>query len=311
MRGWVSDGRGFRMSRSARRTTGALVLAVALWAATISSAGAAFGASAPKEGSASAEAGEGLFMEKCSPCHTIGGGKRVGPDLAGVTSLRDRNWLTRIISAPDRVIAGGDAIASGLLKEYKIPMPNLGLTSVQVEAILAFLAAPAEAAHPHPGAAVPVSPPPKIPPPGNPQTGEALFLGGIAFRNGGAPCVACHNVSGAAPLGGGTLGPDLTGAYTRFGETGISSVLASLPFPTMKPIFDSRPLTPEERKDLKAFFRQSADHPPGTPRAAIGALAAGGWIVLLLLTQATWRGRLRGVRRTLPTKDAGTEGGGE
>jgi mono/diheme cytochrome c family protein len=277
----------------------------------MSLAGVAFGASAPQEGSASAEAGEALFMEKCSPCHTIGGGKGVGPDLAGVTSRRDRDWLTRFISAPDRVIAGGDAVASELLKEYKVPMPNLGLTSAQVEAILAFLAAPAESAHPHPGVAVPVSPAAQVPPSGNPRTGEALYQGRIAFRNGGTPCVACHNVSGAGPLGGGTLGPDLTGAYTRFGEAGISSVLASLPFPTMKPIFDSRPLTPEEQGDLKAFFRDSAGHPPGTPGAIIGALAAGGWIVLLLLAQVTWRGRLRGVRRKLPTNAAGTEGGGE
>jgi Cytochrome c. len=298
------------MPRSAGHTTGASVLAVALWAATISSAGAVFTA-APARGGATAEVGEALFGERCSSCHTIGGGKRVGPDLAGVTSLRDRDWLTRFISAPDRVIAGGDAVASELLKEYKIPMPNLGLTSAQVEAILAFLAVPAESAHPHPGTTVPVSPAPQVPPSGNPRTGEALFLGRIAFRNGGAPCFACHSVSGAGPLGGGTLGPDLTGAYTSFGETGISSILATLPFPTMKPIFDSRPLTPGEREDLKAFFRQSAAHPPGTPRAAIGALAAGGWIVLLLLTQATWRGRLRGVRRTLPTKAAGTGGGGE
>ena len=299
------------MPRPAGRTPGSSVLAVALCAATMSLAGVAFGVSAPQEGSASAETGEALFMEKCSPCHTIGGGKRVGPDLAGVTSRRDRDWLARFISAPDRVIAGGDTIASEMLKEYKVPMPNLGLTSAQVEAILAFLAAPAESAHPHPGTAVPVSPAAQVPPSGNPRTGEALFLGRIALRNGGAPCVACHNVSGAGPLGGGTLGPDLTGAYTRFGEAGISSVLASLPFPTMKPIFDSRPLTPEEREDLKAFFRQSAGLPSATPGAVIGALAAGGWIALLLLTHAAWRGRLRGVRRTLLTKAEGTEGGGE
>jgi mono/diheme cytochrome c family protein len=299
------------MPRPAGRSSGTSVLAVVLWVATMSLAGVAFVAFAPHEGTASVEAGEALFMEKCSPCHTIGGGKRVGPDLAGVTSRRDRDWLTRFISAPDRVIAGGDAVASELLKEYKVPMPNLGLTSAQVETILAFLSAPAESAHPHPGTAVPVSPAAQVPPSGNSRTGEALFLGRIAFRNGGAPCVACHNVSGEAPLGGGTLGPDLTAVYTRFGEAGISSVLATLPFPTMKPIFDSRPLTPEEREDLKAFLRQSAGHPPGTPRAAVGALAAGGWLALLLLAQATWRGRLRGVRKTLPTKVAGTEGGGE
>lgn len=71
------------MQRPAGRNLGASVLAVAPWVATMSLAGVAFGASAPQEGSASAEEGEALFMEKCSPCHTIGGGKGVGPDLAG------------------------------------------------------------------------------------------------------------------------------------------------------------------------------------------------------------------------------------
>lgn len=298
------------MPASTGRATGASIPAIALGAVTISLAVAVFTA-APAWGSAAAEAGKALFGEKCSPCHTIGGGRRTGPDLAGVTSRRDRDWLTRFISAPDRMIAGGDPIASGLLVEYRIPMPNLGLDSSQVEAILAFLSAPAVVAPPQPGTTVPASPTAQVPPSGNARSGEALFVGRIAFRNGGSPCAACHNVSGASPLGGGTLGPDLTGAYARFGEAGISSILASLPFPTMKPIFDSRPLTPEERENLKAYFRQSAGHPPGAPWAAIGVLAAGGWIVLLLLTQAAWRGRLRGVRRTLPTHPAGAGGGGE
>ena len=33
--------------------------------------------------------GETLFTDKCSRCHTIGGGKRVGPDLATVPNLND------------------------------------------------------------------------------------------------------------------------------------------------------------------------------------------------------------------------------
>ena len=39
-------------------------------------------------------AGMTTFDEKCSACHTIGSGPLVGPDLAGVTVVRDHEWLT-------------------------------------------------------------------------------------------------------------------------------------------------------------------------------------------------------------------------
>ena len=85
--------------------------------------------------------GEALFQAKCSPCHTIGGGRLVGPDLKGVTALRDHAWLANFISAPDRVLAGGDPIASRLLKEYGgVAMPNLGLNHSQVDELITYLA---------------------------------------------------------------------------------------------------------------------------------------------------------------------------
>src|ERR1043166_7153940 len=43
---------------------------------------------------------EYLFRSRCSACHTIGKGDGVGPDLAGVTTRRDRAWLTRYLAAP-------------------------------------------------------------------------------------------------------------------------------------------------------------------------------------------------------------------
>src|SRR4030065_1033317 len=46
-----------------------------------------------------AERGEGIFQQKCSACHTVGGGRSVGPDLAGVTSTRDRAWLLPSLTA--------------------------------------------------------------------------------------------------------------------------------------------------------------------------------------------------------------------
>ncbi len=88
----------------------------------------------------SPEEGQALFQEKCAACHTIGGGKLVGPDLKGVTARRDPQWLARWIQEPDKVLSGGDPIATQLLAEFNnVPMPNLGLTDQQVAALVAYL----------------------------------------------------------------------------------------------------------------------------------------------------------------------------
>jgi mono/diheme cytochrome c family protein len=34
---------------------------------------------------------------------------------------------------------------------------------------------------------------------GDPQRGEALYVGTLAFAAGGAPCLACHGIAGAGP----------------------------------------------------------------------------------------------------------------
>lgn len=88
----------------------------------------------------SAQEGEKLFQEKCAACHTIGQGTLVGPDLQGVTTQRERDWLARWIKEPDKMLAEGDPIATQLLQEFNnVPMPNLGLTEQQVEALIAYL----------------------------------------------------------------------------------------------------------------------------------------------------------------------------
>ena len=83
--------------------------------------------------------GKALFEVKCAGCHTVGGGKRVGPDLKGVTTRRPHDWLVDFITAPDKVIASGDPTAAQLVKEYGMPMPNLGVSKSDAEAILAYL----------------------------------------------------------------------------------------------------------------------------------------------------------------------------
>jgi protein SCO1/2 len=83
-----------------------------------------------------------IFSTRCIGCHTIGHGDVVGPDLAGVTDRRDRDWLTRYLHAPDQVLAEADPIASALYEKYhQIPMPNRGLNSQDVDAVIAYLQA--------------------------------------------------------------------------------------------------------------------------------------------------------------------------
>lgn len=86
--------------------------------------------------------GEGLFLGACAACHTIGDGVRVGPDLAGVTLRRDRDWLETYLLAPERVLAQGDAVAVALDRDFPaVRMPNLGLNKTDIGDLLQYLQA--------------------------------------------------------------------------------------------------------------------------------------------------------------------------
>ncbi len=78
-----------------------------------------------------------LFRTRCQSCHTIGGGDRLGPDLAGVATARPPAWLARWIREPDIMIAERDPVATAMLPRYRnLPMPNLGLGEAEVAALI-------------------------------------------------------------------------------------------------------------------------------------------------------------------------------
>jgi protein SCO1 len=86
--------------------------------------------------------GQYLFQSRCSVCHTLGGGDKIGPDLAGVTTRRERQWVARYLSAPDKLRAEGDPIALELSKKYKtVRMPDQRLGGADLNSILAYLEA--------------------------------------------------------------------------------------------------------------------------------------------------------------------------
>jgi len=88
------------------------------------------------------DTGAYVFQSRCSACHTVGKGDTVGPDLAGVTTRRERSWLVRYLRAPDQMLAEKDPIATALSVQFKnIAMPNLRLSDGEIAILLSFLEA--------------------------------------------------------------------------------------------------------------------------------------------------------------------------
>jgi protein SCO1 len=84
--------------------------------------------------------GRYLFRTRCSACHSVGEGNGVGPDLLGVTNVRDHAWLMKFISSPDKVLESGDPIATALYRKFnKVKMPNLLLNEKDVTSIVKYL----------------------------------------------------------------------------------------------------------------------------------------------------------------------------
>lgn len=100
--------------------------------------------------------GENLFRTRCIMCHTIGEGNiehtiggteftgaahyRGGPDLLHVTHKRDRDWLSRWLTSPEKMLAAEDPIALQIYAEYdEVLMPNLQLNPVEVAALIDYM----------------------------------------------------------------------------------------------------------------------------------------------------------------------------
>ena len=90
----------------------------------------------------SSQPGQALFKKMCAPCHTIGVGDRVGPDLRGVTNRRQEPWLSAFIQNPAQLRAQHDPDALALAAEYPaVRMPALGVARNDAADLIAYLAA--------------------------------------------------------------------------------------------------------------------------------------------------------------------------
>jgi nitrite reductase (NO-forming) len=85
-----------------------------------------------------AVAGKLAFESKCLACHSVGQGKKLGPDVLGVTKRRSDAWLTRWLKEPEKMLQT-DPDAKAMLKEYNnLPMPNQSLSNAEIRQYLKY-----------------------------------------------------------------------------------------------------------------------------------------------------------------------------
>ena len=102
--------------------------------------------------------------------------------------------------------------------------------------------------------------------------GRDLFTGARPFRNGGAPCGACHGLGGEGLAFTASLGPELSSGLATMDPASLDGLLEALPFPSMTPVYEGRPLTPAERADLVAYLIPAAGKGPAARRLALRGL---------------------------------------
>jgi mono/diheme cytochrome c family protein len=273
------------------RILGALLALVVAAAAAAAQSAPASAAAAPL---AAEDPAVDLFARKCGSCHTVGKGQRVGPDLKGVLGRRDRTWVEKMVSTPGAML-DSDATARQLVAQFGgVRMPDLGLTAGEVRTLVDLVercsAQPCDLA----GKFVPVTTASAA----DMARGRDLFTGRLALKGGGPPCLSCHAARGSgASIAGGTLARDLTNAFGRLGDQGINATLKAPAFPVMNRAFAAQPLQPEEAFALRAFLYDvnRTDAPPDDV-LSLPLAAVLGTIAVLILLNAAWARRLRGVR---------------
>lgn len=230
--------------------------------------------------------GESVYRANCIACHSLGSDWIIGPGFYGLADRADSAYIRESIVDPGAVIVDG----------FQNIMPTTfgaSLSSSELDDLVAFLGTLSASAGAPPEPEL-ISAPASD---GNAERGENLFTGPSRFENRGPSCAACHSSSGIGAFGGGTLGPDLTGAYAKLGDALIVWPESVAP---MSPIFTERPLTDQEKADLLAFFRSADITERETAQVVqLFGFAVGGVVVIAIFTQLIWRRRLSGVRKGL------------
>lgn len=228
-----------------------------------------------QEGGAQDKAAE-FFFYRCAGCHTIGGGKLAGPDLVTAAQWSSVDLKPAIKKMEKNVGPLSDADIDQVIEFLK----DLGVSTRiarQRQKIEARLRA-------------------ELPPPSF-ETGQKLFRGQKALRNGGPACISCHRFIHE----GGNLGPDLTFIKDRASGVVLQSAIGNSSYKIMRPIYEKRKITGEEALHLAEYLSHPEKIEAGfaaTVNKAVGSAVAGFGAFFALVWGLNQR-RKRGARENL------------
>ncbi len=254
----------------------------------------------------SAANGQGIgefFKKNCTSCHTIGGGRLIGPDLKNVTGRQDREWLISFILDPLGVLKSGDPYALKLQAEAKgvVMAPIFDITRERAGLLLDLIDSESKLEISQFIGKMALGDSAIAP---DPMSGNRLFTGETQLHDGAPPCISCH--SGAGPNIGGSLGPNLIDVLTRLqGRRALAAWLSSPPTSTMQSVFKKRPLQPDEIRVLVDLFEswneldRRYNYDPFMVWMSVIFYGFGGTVLILLIFGGFWQGRFRSVRRPL------------
>lgn len=83
--------------------------------------------------------GKSLFEQNCSSCHNFTQ-KTIGPNLSGLTTQIESDWIKSFIKNPQQLLDNGDQRTKILLDEYKVLMPAFSqLSEAEIDALLSYM----------------------------------------------------------------------------------------------------------------------------------------------------------------------------